>query len=111
MDYLKRKKCEACRIGAPLATQGEIDEYMTQLPEWEIIELDGINRLSRKFMFGNFEEALSFTNKVGEIAEVENHHPSLLTEWGKVTVTWWSHKIRGLHLNDFVMAAKTDELA
>jgi 4a-hydroxytetrahydrobiopterin dehydratase len=61
-------------------------------------------------VYKNFVEALHFTNKVGELAETEGHHPSLLTEWGKVTVTWWTHKINGLHRNDFIMAAKTDEL-
>jgi 4a-hydroxytetrahydrobiopterin dehydratase len=61
--------------------------------------------------FPNFTEALAFTNRVGALAEADGHHPALLTEWGRVTVTWQTHKIRGLHLNDFIMAAKTDELA
>ena len=61
-------------------------------------------------MFGNFVDALAFTNRVGQIAEEEDHHPALLTEWGKVTVSWWTHKIRGLHRNDLIMGAKTDEL-
>ena len=60
--------------------------------------------------YKNFDEALTFTNKVGQLAEAEGHHPSILTEWGKVTVTWWTHKIKGLHRNDFIMAAKTDQL-
>jgi len=54
---------------------------------------------------------MDFTNQVAKIANDEDHHPAILTEWGKVTVTWWTHKIRGLHLNDFIMAAKTDQLA
>ena len=97
-------------MGAPLATQAEIDEFMPQLPEWELIEVDGINRLTRTYKFNNFEEALAFTNRVGAVAEEESHHPAILTEWGKVTVTWWSKKIKGLHINDFIMAAKTDRL-
>jgi 4a-hydroxytetrahydrobiopterin dehydratase len=68
-------------------------------------------RLERAFKFKDFAEALAFTIKVGEIAEAEGHHPALLTEWGRVTVTWWTHKIRGLHRNDFIMAAKTDHLS
>ncbi len=84
---------------------------MPQIPDWEIVEIDGINRLSRTFEFDNFADALSFTNKVGELAEKEQHHPAILTEWGKVTVSWWTHKIGGLHINDFVMAAKTDAAA
>ncbi|PKM11381.1 MAG: 4a-hydroxytetrahydrobiopterin dehydratase [Gammaproteobacteria bacterium HGW-Gammaproteobacteria-3] len=110
MSNLTGKTCEVCRIGAPLATQQEIDELMPQLQGWELIETDGIKRLIKTFRFDNFEEALSFTNKVGLLSEQEGHHPSILTEWGKVTLSWWSHKIKGLHVNDFVMAAKTDAL-
>ena len=64
-------------------------------------------RLRRVFSFDDFAQALEFTNRVGALAEEEGHHPALLTEWGRTTVTWWTHKIRGLHRNDFVMAAKT----
>lgn len=103
-------RCEACRIGAPLVSQEEIDEFMPQLPGWQIVEEDGIKRLRCSFEFANFKQALAFTNKVGELAEQHDHHPSILTEWGRVTVSWWSHKIKGLHVNDFVMAAKTDYL-
>ena len=110
MNELAGKMCEACRIGAPLATPEEIDTFMAELPDWQIIPVDGVNRLSRTFKFKNFREALSFTDAVGSIAEEQSHHPTILTEWGKVTVTWWTHKIGGLHLNDFVMAARTDEL-
>ena len=83
---------------------------MLQIPDWEIIVIDGIKQLRRTFTFNNFVDALSFTNKVGAIAEEEGHHPAILTEWGKLTVTWWTHKIKGLHVNDFIMAAKTDKL-
>jgi len=107
---LARKKCEACRVGAPLATQAEMEEFMRQLPKWKIVERDGIKRLTRTYDFNNFMEAMSFSNKIAAIAEEENHHPAIVTEWGKVTVTWWSHIIKGLHLNDFIMAAKTEEL-
>ena len=110
MIDLVGKKCEACRVGAPLASQAEIEEFMQQLPNWEIVEIDGIKRLTRAYDFNNFMEAMSFSNKIAAIAEEENHHPAILTEWGKVTVTWWSHIIKGLHLNDFIMAAKTEEL-
>ena len=67
--------------------------------------------VTRIFHFPSFADALAFTNRVGVLAEEEAHHPALLTEWGQVTVTWWTHKIRGLHRNDFIMAAKTDALA
>jgi len=110
MNELVGKTCEACKAGAPSATQEEIDKFMLQLPEWEIIEVNSVKRLLRIFIFDNFADALSFTDKVGGIAEEEEHHPAILTEWGKVTVTWWTHKIQGLHVNDFIMAAKTDKL-
>jgi 4a-hydroxytetrahydrobiopterin dehydratase len=110
MTDLKSKTCEACRADAPRATQQQAREYMSQLPDWKIIEVDGVKRLQRAFKFRDFREALEFSNRVGAIAEEEGHHPAILTEWGGVTVSWWTHKIRGLHVNDFVMAAKTDSL-
>jgi 4a-hydroxytetrahydrobiopterin dehydratase len=109
MEQLANSKCEACRADAPTLSGEEIDRYRPEVPEWGVVERDGIPRLERVFRFRNFVEALEFTNRVGELAEQEGHHPAILTEWGKVTVTWWTHKIRGLHRNDFIMAARTDE--
>jgi 4a-hydroxytetrahydrobiopterin dehydratase len=91
-------------------TDAEAAELHRQVPDWELIELEGIKRLRRVFSADDFARALEFTNAVGELAEAEGHHPALLTEWGSTTVMWWTHKIRGLHRNDFIMAAKTDEL-
>lgn len=88
----------------------EISQLMPQIPEWQIKEVNGEKRLERVFKFKNFAEALAFTDKIGAIAEAHDHHPLLITEWGKVTVNWWTHTIGGLHQNDFVMAAKTDEI-
>ena len=81
-----------------------------QVSDWQVKEVSGEPRLERVFKFKDFAQALAFTDKVGSIAEQEDHHPLLVTEWGKVTVDWWTHKIGGLHKNDFIMAAKTDEL-
>jgi 4a-hydroxytetrahydrobiopterin dehydratase len=111
MTTLQESKCTACRADAPRVTDEEIAELKPQIPDWQIIERDGIRRLERVFRLKDFAQALAFTNKVGAIAEAEGHHPALLTQWGSVTVTWWTHKIRGLHRNDFIMAAKTDRLA
>ena len=110
MSDLSVKKCEACRADAPRVTETQINELKQQIPEWTLIEVEGLQRLTRTYGFDDFKQALQFTNEVGNIAEEENHHPAILTEWGKVTVTWWTHKIKGLHMNDFIMAAKTDEL-
>ena len=111
MTSLVQERCVACRRDAPTVTDTEVAELHPQVPDWEVIEVDGVKRLQRVFSFSNFAEALDFTNEVGALAEVERHHPALLTEWGRTTVAWWTHKIRGLHRNDFIMAAKTDSLA
>ncbi len=110
-DALAGQRCVACRRDAPRVTAEEIAELRPQIPDWTLVERDGIPRLERVFRFPDFARALAFTDRVGVLAEEEGHHPALLTEWGKVTVTWWTHKIRGLHRNDFIMAAKTDRLA
>ena len=110
METLTQANCVACSRDAPTVTDTEIAELHPQVSDWELVELDGIKRLRRVFLFADFAQALEFTNKVGALAEDEGHHPALLTEWGRTTVTWWTHKIKGLHRNDFVMAAKTDEL-
>ena len=109
MDQLTNKTCVACRVGAPLATEEEINELMQQLSNRLIVEEDELKRLKWFFTFNNFVDAMAFTQKVAVLAEDENHHPAILTEWGKVTVYWWSHKIKGLHVNDFIMVAKTDQ--
>lgn len=108
MNDLNQMKCIPCREGATTVPDEEIEEYSRLIPKWELVDLEGIGRLRRVFPFANFAEALAFTNKVGELAEAEDHHPAILTEWGNVTVSWWTHKMKGLHRNDFILAAKTD---
>ena len=110
MNELSQQKCVACRGGEPMLTEAEITELHPQVPEWQVREVDGIKRLARVFKFKNFAEALDFTNRVGAVAEEEDHHPLLITEWGRVTVHWWTHVVKGLHQNDFIMAAKTDKI-
>ena len=110
MTELHQMECEACRADAPQVTEQELRELMPQIPDWVPVVRDNILRLEREFKFKNFRQALAFTNQVGELAEQYGHHPAILTEWGKVTVTWWSHKIRGLHKTDLILAAKTDLL-
>jgi len=89
----------------------EIGLLKSGLSGWEIDDKKSELHLEKSYQFDDFTEALAFTNKIGKIADEENHHPTILTEWGKVTVTWWTHRIKGLHKNDFIMAAKTDRLA
>lgn len=109
MGQLAGETCVACRGGEPPLTEEQIRRLAPEVPEWRVETRDGIPRLERVFRFADFRAALAFTNRVGELAESQGHHPALLTEWGRVTVAWWTHKIRGLHRNDFIMAAKTDE--
>ncbi|TWI46322.1 4a-hydroxytetrahydrobiopterin dehydratase [Pseudomonas duriflava] len=111
MKALTQTHCEACSANAPKVSDEELAELILEIPDWNIEIRDGIMQLERTFLFKNFRHALAFTSAVGAIAEEEGHHPGLLTEWGKVTVTWWSHSIKGLHRNDFIMAARTDTVA
>ncbi len=110
MSELSQLKCVSLRGGEPALSSGEIYHLQPQIPEWQVKEVNGMQRLERVFKFKDFAQALAFTNKIGAIAEQEDHHPLIVLEWGKVTVNWWTHKIGGLHKNDFIMAAKTDEL-
>ena len=110
MAQLTQEKCVACRRDSPHVTDQEITELHPQVSDWAMIQEEGIPKLNRAFLFSNFAQSLAFTNTVGNLAEAEGHHPRLVTEWGRVTVTWWTHKIRNLHRNDFIMAAKTDKL-
>ena len=110
MSSLSQQECEACRADAPQVSDEELRELMPKIPDWSAVVVDEIMRLTREFEFRNFEQALAFTNRVGDIAEQAGHHPAILTEWGRVTVSWWTHKIGGLHRNDLIMAARTDEL-
>lgn len=109
MAILRDLKFTPVSGNTPPMTEAEIDQYLSQLPGWKLSACDGEKCLVRAFNFNNFTQALDFTSRVGALAEANDHHPRITTEWGKVTVSWWTHKIHGLHANDFVMAAKTDE--
>ncbi len=110
MTELVNEKCEACRADSPKVTDEEVAQFQPVVSEWAIIEENDIPKLQRVFRHPNFASGLAFTGAVGALAEEQGHHPRIVTEWGRVTVTWWTHKIRNLHRNDFVMAAKTDQL-
>jgi 4a-hydroxytetrahydrobiopterin dehydratase len=110
MENLQQMKCVPCRGDVPVLNQAEIEALALQVPEWKVVEKEGVKHLARTYKFPDFKQALAFTVKVGQLAEAEDHHPVIVTEWGKVTVTFWTHSIHGLHRNDFIMAAKTDAL-
>lgn len=107
---LSIQKCEACHVDAPKVSDEELQTFMSQLPDWVPEVRDNVMMLEREFKFKNYKLAWEFANKVSTLAEEEFHHPAILLEWGKVTVTWWTHAIGGLHKNDFICAAKTDAL-
>lgn len=110
MINLNETKCVACEKKSPRISPEEIDKLLSQLPQWKVKTIDDIQRLTRNYSFKNFKQAMAFTNQVADVTELENHHPQIVCEWGSVTVSWWTHSINGLHQNDFIMAAKTDEI-
>ena len=110
MPSLTQQECEACSADAPKVSNEELAELIREIPDWAADVVDNVLQLVRTFEFDNFVDAIAFANRVGELAEEAGHHPSLLVEWGSVTVRWWSHKIKGLHRLDFLMAAKTDQI-
>lgn len=110
MSYLIEEACEACRNVSAGVTEDEIPALLKELPDWRLEVRNDEQQLECSFKFKNFAQAMAFTNDIADMAEAEKHHPAILTEWGKVTVTWWTHKIGGLHKNDFILAARTDQL-
>lgn len=109
MTELSEKKCIPCHFATtkPLKRE-ELSQYLDQTPDWEVI--DDL-KIEKKFKFKNFKEALAFVNKVGVIAEQEQHHPNIyLHGWNKVKITLVTHAIKGLSINDFIIAAKMDKL-
>ena len=110
MKSLAEMKCVPCQGGEPTVTEEEIAELKPKVPEWEIVEQADVKRLKRTFTFKDFVQALQFVNKIGELAEQQGHHPDVYLAWGKVRLMLWTHKIKGLHENDFILAAKADGL-
>ncbi len=108
MTVLADQNCVRITADSPRLTGTEVETYLLKVPGWKSFDLEEEPRIQREYKFKDFSQALAFTNRRGALAEQQDHHPALLTEWGKVTVTWWTHRIKGLHLNDFIMAAKTD---
>ena len=110
MNDLTSSSCEACRIDAPIVSDDEASLLIKEIEGWDLIN-DGIKKLKKEFSFSNYSDSVDFSNKIAYMAEQEDHHPQIILEWGKVTVIWWSHKIKGLHKNDFICAAKTNNIS
>lgn len=109
MNDLSSQSCEACQIDAPKVPQDQIQILLSEINGWVLID-EPINKIQKIFSFKSYKDSVNFSNKVANLADDEDHHPQIVLEWGKVTVIWWSHKIEGLHKNDFICAAKTDKL-
>lgn len=105
---LSQKTCAPCQGGVPPLTPGEAEALLSQAPDWRLLE--NSTRLERRFQFQTFATALAFVNRVGDLAESEGHHPDIAFGWGYANVLFYTHKIGGLHENDFIMAAKVNAL-
>ena len=109
MSNLTNKTCEACEIGAPLVPERDQAKLLEGLDGWEI-DNTTTSKLVNTYKFFSYKEASIFVNLIADLAESEDHHPKITLEWGLVHLEWWSHKIQGLHMNDFICAAKSNEL-
>jgi len=109
MTELSKKTCSACEIGAPLVPHDQQLELLKDLNGW-IIESSDISKLIKEFKLSNYQQSICFANLIAELAESQDHHPKIILEWGVVTIEWWSHNIKGLHMNDFICAAKSDNI-
>lgn len=108
MGNLATESLDTSKEGAKVLEEQQIRELLAGLDGWSLINVEGIPRIEKVYSFKDFKQALAFTNQIGALAEDVGHHPALLTEWGKVTVSWWSHNLGGVHRNDVIMAARTE---
>lgn len=104
---LSSKKCVSCQGGIPSLSGEEIQKYLAEISDWEVLEN---KKIKKEFKFKDFKEAIIFVNKVAEIAEQEDHHPDIYIDYNKVILELWTHKIGGLHENDFILASKINKI-
>lgn len=107
MEELATKKCKPCEGGIPALKGLELRRMFSRLEGWNLVNE---HHLEKEYLFQDFRQALDFVNRLGEVAEEEGHHPDVFLTWGKVKVTLWTHAVGGLSENDFILAAKADEL-
>ena len=110
MSALHEQSLIKCTPESEQLTAEETEHYLSELSEWQLSEENSIPLISREFTFKNFLQAQAFANAVGELAEQENHHPRICVEWGKAVVSWWTHSLKGLFINDFIMADRCNQL-
>ena len=109
MNSLADQDIVLCKKGTLPLTEPEYAGYVMQLPGWEVVTVDGIERLQRIYFFPDPTDAAAFSRFLSAIADEADHHPFLFAEENRLTAVWWTHSIKGLHLNDFIMAARSDE--
>ena len=109
MDSLADRDIVLCKKGTPPLTEAEYAPLLMQLPGWDLVTLDGIERLQRSYFFEDPSDATAFSRFLSSIADEADHHPYLIPEANRLIVMWGTHSIKGLHLNDFIMAARSDE--
>jgi 4a-hydroxytetrahydrobiopterin dehydratase len=110
LNKLNKMVCEPCGKGTLIIDLLEKADLIDQLPSWHIVTKGGVENLQRVYVFKNFLQGLEFTNKVGLLAEENDHHPEITVKWGEVSIVWWTHSVMGLHRNDFILASKSDDL-
>ncbi len=110
MEPLSALTFEPCDANTPQLSDIDIQTLLPQCEGWQVVEEAGVNQLRKVFITKNYTRSMAFTNSVAKLADLVDHHPQIIVEYGRVTVTWWSHNIKGLHKNDFFMAVKTSEL-
>ena len=110
MNLLAEASCESCNKQVSKLTDDEINSLLPLTEKWQLIEEDNIKKIQRIYFIADYKKALEYASAVARLAQCENHHPSILLEYSKVTVTFWTHVILGLHKNDFIMAAKADSI-
>ncbi len=110
MNELAAREIRSYQKGEKPLNEDGLADLLPALPDWKIVEREGIPRLEKSFQFPDFQGALDFAVLVGEKAEEADHHPAILISWGRAAVSWWTHAVNGLHENDLIMAARTDQL-
>lgn len=110
MNLLTTASCEACKKNAPSLSSTELNSLLPEIPDWQLINDNGINKLQQIFTIKNYQQAVKFTLAIAELAEQQGHHPKITLEYGQVSVQWWTHIINGLHKNDVIMAAKSSDI-
>lgn len=108
MTSLADQSLQSCLSDSLALSNNDINHYLTQLDNWQLHNKNKINQIIKTFEFKDYISAQNYSNMIAELAEQENHHPCICIEWGKVTITWWTHSIHGLFINDFIMAARCD---